>query len=182
MRKLGIWSRNKRALSPIFATVLLATIIIIFGSVAYYYATNLTSTATNNYSNSLSDSQQAIAERIGFENVVYNSSSPAKLTVYIINCGSANNVQINSVFLYDSSHNIVGAYSSSSPDSISALKPIDSAVPTPTSISSLNVGQEGYFTLGKDTSGNGISLSSGSIYTIHLITKSGSAFDYEFTP
>ncbi|MGD0072415.1 MAG: hypothetical protein ABSB71_12755 [Candidatus Bathyarchaeia archaeon] len=183
MRKLGIWSRNKRALSPIFATVLLATIIIIFGSVAYYYASNLTSTATNSYVGTLSDSQQAIAERIGFENVVYNSSSPAKLTVYIINCGSANNVQINSVFLYDSSHNIVGAYSFSD-GSISKLKPIDSAVPTPTAFTGLNVGNEGYFTvtLGKGTSGNDISLSSGSIYTIHLITKSGSAFDYEFTP
>jgi hypothetical protein len=180
--KRDIWLHDKRALSPIFATVLLATIIIIFGSVAYYYSTNLTTTATNNYSSSLSDSQQAIAERIGFENVVYNSFSPANLTVSIINCGSANNVQINSVFLYDSSHNIVGAYSFSG-GSISALKPIDSAVPAPT-ISSLNVGKEGCFTvaLGKDTSGNDISLSSGSIYTIHLITKSGSAFDYEFTP
>jgi hypothetical protein len=181
--KLGIWSRNKRALSPIFATVLLASIIIVFGSVAYYYASNLTATSTNNYSNSLSNSQQAISERIGFEDIVYNSSSPAKLIVYIINCGRANNIQINSVFLYDSSHNIVGAYSSSG-GSISALKPIDSAVPAPTSISSLNVGKEGFFivTLGKDTSGTYISLSSGSIYTIHLITKSGSAFDYEFTP
>jgi hypothetical protein len=178
LSKKSKWLLDRRALSPIFATVLLATIIIIFGSVAYYYSTNLTTTATNNYSSSLSDSQQAIAERIGFENVVYNGSSPANLTVSIINCGSANNVQINSVFLYDSSHNIVGAYS------ISALKPIDSAVQAPTSISSLNVGKEGCFTvaLGKDTSGNDISLSSGSIYTIHLITKSGSAFDYEFTP
>ena len=90
------------ALSPIFATVLLASIIIIFGSVAYYYSSNLTTTSTNNYSSSLSNSQQAITERIGFENVFYYSNSPANLTVYIINSGIANNVQINSVFLYDS--------------------------------------------------------------------------------
>ena len=55
----------------------------------------------------------------------------SKLTVYIINCGSANNIQINSVFLYNSSHNIVGVYSSNSADSISALKPINSGVPIP---------------------------------------------------
>ena len=181
MRKLSVWSRNKRALSPIFATVLLATIVIIFGSVAYYYATNLTNAATDNYSSSLANSQQSMAERIGFEYVVYNSSSPTKLIIYIINSGSANNVQINSLFLYDSSNNIVGAYSISS-GSISALKPIDSSMPTPTS--GLNAEKEAYFTvtLGKDTSGNNISLSPGSIYIIHLITKSGSAFDYEFTP
>jgi hypothetical protein len=130
----------------------------------------------------LSDSQQAISERIGFENVAYDSTSPAKLTVYIINCGSANNVKINSVFMYDSNHNIVGVYSSNSADSISALKPINSAAPIPTPISSLNVGKEAYFTLGKDTTGNDISLTPGSIYIIHLITKSGSDFNYEFTP
>jgi hypothetical protein len=177
--KLCLWSRNKRALSPIFATVLLASIIIIFGSVAYYYATNLTTTSTNNYSSTLSNSQQAIAERIGFENVIYNSSSPAKLTIYVINSGGANNVQLNSVFLYNSSHSIVGVYSFSD-GSISTLKPIDSPGPTSTS---LNVGKEAVFrvTLGKDASGNNIVLSSGSIYIVHLVTKSGSAFDNEFS-
>jgi FlaG/FlaF family flagellin (archaellin) len=174
--KRGIWSHDKRALSPIFATVLLATIIIIFGSVAYYYSTNLTTTATNSYVSTLSGSQQAISERIGFENVVYNGSSTT-LTVYIINCGSANNVKINSVFLYDSSHNIVGSpYSGNS--TISALNPIDRGTPTPTPLTGncLNVGQEGYFTVTLSTT------LPGPIYTIHLITQSGSYFDYEFTP
>ena len=158
LKKISNWSHSKRALSPIFATVLLASMIIVFGSVAYYYSTNITTNATNSYVNSMSGSQQSIAERIGFENVAYNSSSPAKLTVYIINSGSTNNLQINS------------------------LKPIDSGVPTPNS--GLNVGQEAYFTitLGKDASGNNISLTSGSIYTINLITKNGSDFNYEFSP
>jgi hypothetical protein len=181
MRTLCNWLRSRRALSPIFATVLLASIIIIFGTVAYYYSTNLTTTATNNYSNQLSSSQQAVGERIGFENVVY-SSYPAKLTVYIINSGSSNNIQIDSAFIYDSSQNLVGIFSASSPNSISSLIPIDSSGPSPSPIASLNVGKEAYFTLIENTSGNNISLTPGSIYTIHLITKSGSAFEYEFAP
>ena len=182
MGKLCALLRNRRALSPIFATVLLASIVITFGSVAYYYATNLTNSATNNYSSSLSESQQAVGERIGFENIIYNSSSPARLTIYMINSGLANNIQLNTAFLYDSSHNIIRAYSVSE-GSISQLKPITSVVPSPTPISGFNVGKEGYFTitLGKDTSGNNISLTSGLIYTIHLITKSGSVFDYDFS-
>jgi hypothetical protein len=173
--KFGVWSRDKRALSPIFATVLLATIIIVFGSVAYYYASNITTAATNNYVGTLSDSQQSIAERIGFENVVYSSSSPATLTVYIVNCGSANNVKIGSVFLYDSSHNIVGVYSGSS--QISGLSPLG----TPIVGNALNVGQEGYFVVTL-LPAPVPSLTSGSIYTIHLTTQSGSYFDYEFSP
>src|SRR5665647_3099618 len=98
MRKFDMWLHNKRALSPIFATVLLASIIIVFGSVAYYYSSNIMTTSTNNYVSTLSSSQQSIAERIGFENVVY-SPSPETLRVYIINSGGSNNVKINSVFI-----------------------------------------------------------------------------------
>jgi flagellin-like protein len=183
MQKLCVWSNNKRALSPIFATVLLAAIVISFGSVAYYYATNLTRSAANNYSGVLSDSQQAVGERLGFENILYTSSLPAHLTVYIINSGIANNIQLNTAFIYDSSHSIVGAYSVSG-GSISSLRSIDSTMPSPSPISSLNVVKEACFTitLGKDALGNDISLTSGAIYTIHLITKSGSVFEYEFTP
>ena len=121
LKRFGVWSRDKRALSPIFATVLLASIIIVFGSVAYYYASNITTTATNNYVSTLSDSQQSMTERISFENVVYDSIFPATLTVYIVNCGSANNVKINSVFIYDSNHNIVGT-----PYSGSQISPLQS--------------------------------------------------------
>ena len=173
MRKLITWSLNKRGLSPIFATMILATIIIVFGTVAYYYSSNLTSSATNSYTNSMSTSQQSISERIGFENVLYDSSS-GKLTVYLINCGSANNLQIDSIFIYDSSHNIVGQPFSG--NQILPLQPIDRGTPTPTPITGnrLNVGQEGYFTVTSN------SLLSGSIYTIQLITKNGSSFNYEF--
>jgi len=174
MGKLDIWSRDKRALSPIFATVLLASIIIVFGSVAYYYASNITTTATNDYVSTLSDSQQAMSERIGFENVVYDQSSTT-LTVYIINCGSANNIKINSVFIYDVSHTIVGVYSTQ----ISGLTSIDGAVPITSN--SLNVGQEGYFIVTL-VPVPVPPLTAGSMYTIHLVTRSGSYFDYDFVP
>jgi hypothetical protein len=174
LRKFGVWSRDKRALSPIFATVLLASIIIVFGSVAYYYSSNITRTATNDYVNTLSDSQQAMSERIAFENVVYDQSS-ATLTVYILNCGSANNVQINSVFLYNSGHSIIGVYSGAQ---ISELSPMETPIGK-----ALNVGQEGYFTVTLVPAPIP-PITSGSIYTytIHLVTKSGSSFDYAFKP
>jgi hypothetical protein len=170
MRKLCNWLSNRCALSPIFATVLLASIIIIFGSVAYYYSSNLTTTATNNYVNTISNSQQALAERIGFENVVY-SSSPATLTICIVNSGSANNLKINLVFIYDASHIIVGAYSGT-PNPISTLKSIDGGAAIVGN--SLNMGKEGYFTVALSSS-----LTSGS-YSVHLVTQSGGTFDYEF--
>jgi archaellum component FlaF (FlaF/FlaG flagellin family) len=181
LKRFVVWSRDKRALSPIFATVLLATIIIIFGSVAYYYSSNITTVATNNYVSALSDSQQSMTERISFENVVYDQSSTT-LTVYIFNCGSTNNVKINSVFIYDSNHNIEGTpYSGSQ---ILPLQPIDERAPTPTPITgnALNVGKEAFFDVLNVKSTSGTPLNDNSIYTIHLITQSGSHFDYDFSP
>jgi hypothetical protein len=172
LRKFSSWSHEKRALSPIFATVLLASIIIAFGSVAYYYSSNLTRNATNDYVKTLSDSQQAMSERIAFENVVY-SSSPNTLKIYVLNCGSANNIKINSIFLYDENHAITGG-SPYSGSTISVLKTIEED--TPIADNSLNVGKEGYFTVTLSTS------LVDPFYTIHLITQSGSYFDYDFSP
>jgi hypothetical protein len=163
---------NKFGLSPIFATVMLAVIIIFAGSLAFYFSTNLTTTATNQYADAISDTQQSLSERVGFENVVY-TSSPLKLEVYVINCGLANNLQIDIVFIYDSSHRIVREpYSGSQ---ISSLYQIDTGIPI--TDNHLNIGDEGYFYV--NLSG---SLTQGSLYTLHLITKNGSSFDYDFVP
>ena len=174
MGKNSIWSRNRRALSPIFATVLLATIIILFGSVAYYYANTLTTNTTNNYVKNVSDNQQSISERIGFENIVY--TSPTTLTVSIINSGDRSNVTVDNVFLYDSNHNIVpgSPYTGSQ---ISPLYPIAGGSQSPIAIPSLNAGEEAYF----NVTITGTILNSNTIYTLHLVTGSGSYFDHEFT-
>lgn len=143
---------------------------------------NLTTTATNNYSSTLANSQQSTSERISFENVVYtNSGNSGTLKVYIMNCGSANNIQIGSVFLYFTSNNtLVGPpnqsneVKSSGGSLVFPLFKIDSGASIQSN--SLNRGNEGYFTVL-----SGI-LQYGTPYTIHVITQSGSSFDYEFTP
>lgn len=170
--KLSRGSRSKRALSPIFATVLLAAIVILFGSVAFYFSNNLTTTATNNYVSTLSSSQQTISERIGFENLVY-SKNPLSLTIYIVNSGSQNSLQIGSVFVYNSANQIVGYNSTVSP-----LRSIDGNALIANNW--LNVGQEGYFSaILTSTTGTINSLPSGS-YTVQVITTRESTFDYQF--
>jgi len=174
------YALDNHALSPIFATVLLAAIIILVGSATYYFSSNLTTNATNQYVNTISTSQQALSERLGFENVIYTSSPPT-LSIYVINYGIANNIQINSVLIYDSNNNLVGTpYSAVGPSpQISKLYPIATTSPSPTPISNnaLNVGQEGYFTVTL-----GAPLVHGAIYTIQVYTKNGSSFNYVLAP
>ena len=87
-------------------------------------------------------------------------------------------MKINAVFIYDTNHAIVGVYSGNS--QISAFYPITSVKPSPTPITgnALNIGKEAFFVITL----SGPPLTVGSIYTLHVVTQSGSAFDYEFTP
>jgi hypothetical protein len=161
-------------------------IVVVFGSFAYYFSNNLTNNATNNIVSSAATSQQSIGERLAFENVVYNqSSSPKTLTVYVLNCGISNNLQIDSLFLYNSgnsTHTLIAYYPrtayyhASKTPGIADLK-------TGKTISSLNVGEEGYFTVSLSPTPLGsVPNLKGSICDVHIVTKSGSAFDYEFAP
>ena len=168
MRKSLNWLRYRRGLSPIFATMILATIIIVFGTVAYYYANNVTTATTNNYVKSSSVSQQSIAERISFENLIYNPGA-SSISIYVLNSGLANNLQINTFLLYNQSANdaIVG-----NPMALSSLTDLN----TGKAITSLNIEEEGFFTV------TNVPNLGNSAYTVTLLTVSGSAFSYEFTP
>ena len=176
MVSFRLWSKNRKGLSPIFATVILVAIVIVFGSVAYYYASNLTNATTNNYVNTLSSNQQAIGERISLENVFYNQSA-STLTIYIINSGLTNAVKTSSVFIYDSNHNIVGSpYSNSQ---ISGFYSINSGTLLPNA--GLNAGQEAYINVYNVQQSTGTNLTPGSTYSCQITTQRGSVFTYEFT-
>lgn len=154
-------SFSKRALSPIFSTLILAAVVVIAGTAAYIYATNATTTATNQYIDSTTANQQAISERIGFENVAYDPSTQA-LTVYIINCGNMPNLKITGLIIFNDADNSLLEY-----HHVTALYDID----TGTQIESLNLRQEAKFTvtlqepLPED-------------FRIRIVTRRGNSFDY----
>jgi len=173
--------RERKALSPIFATMILAAIVISLGSVAYYYVNNVTTNNTNQLKDNIADSQQIISERISVENVKYidNSaiipSTPDQLKIYIINSGIENAVIPRYVFIYNSNNVLIDYVTASQ------LKKIDS--PYPTITGGLNVGKEAYFTadLLHSNGGGKFSLSSPSTYLLHIVTENGAGFDYVFT-
>lgn len=186
--KISMFKVNKKGLSPIFATLILVAIVIVFGATAYLYATNVTSATTNQLTGEMGTNQQSISERIGFQSAYFiqsDSSNPSfspnpspTLTVYVINSGTVS-LQITGALLhiYDN-HELV------STKAANITTAIRSAVPTPdanlkylngaSEVQTLNPGQEGYFVL---KLAPGTSLSYGS-YSIQIITSSGSSFEY----
>jgi hypothetical protein len=159
---------NRHALSEIFSALILSSIVIIFGAFAYYYASTAATTATNNYVTTATNDQNALSERIGFENVVYTSTSGSgTLIVSIINCGSTS-LQVKFWFVYDNQNQLVDTNHDVPP-----LTPLPGSQIAPDE--SLNVGKEGYFTVTLTPA-----LTPGTTYRVDLITARGSSFDYTF--
>jgi flagellin-like protein len=175
---------DRRGLSPIFATVILVAIVVVFGSLAYYFSSNLTNNATNNYVGSVATSQQSDGERLAFENVIYTPSSlssPATLKVYVLNSGISNNLQIDTIFIYNSnssSHTLLAYYSHTKFNSPGVVD-----LNTLTPRSGLNIGEEGNFTVTLNPTSLGpVPSLKGTVCDLRITTESGSAFDYEFAP
>ena len=161
---------NRRALSPVFATMMLVAIVMVCGSVAFFFSNNMTKNATDEYLSNLSASEQSISERMSFQHVQYNPVSQT-LTIYLLNYGTTNDIKLNSLILYDQEHKIVGGpYDLTS----TALRPIDDGDVILSN--SLNSGDEGYFAVTLTTS------LEDELYRINLITQSGAVFVNNFIP
>ena len=173
IRKKGLLSRNV-ALSPIFATLILVAIVAVCGAITYLTVGTLTTASNENYRSTAQNDQAAISERIGFQNLEYDAVSN-NITVCIINCGKADDLQVQYLFLYNITNNeqeLIGYY----------VDPIMIGIDEDITENSLNILQEAYF----DFSLNALSpplesnLGADTIYLLRLITQRGSDFDYRF--
>ena len=160
------------ALSPVFSTLILVAIVVICGTIAYVSADNITSTNTDTFVSTAKNDQAALSERIGFENVAYDSVSN-NLTVCIINCGKVDDLQIQYLFLYNITNNqqeLIGHFTD----------PILVGLGESITLNNLNILQEAYFEVNLSALSPPLELTLGSdtIYLLHLITQRGSGFDY----
>jgi len=155
--------------------VALTTLIITAGVVAagisvLYWAYSWGTVANQEYSETISSSQNATQERIAFEYSAYSASS-SQLTVYVINCGVVDDVGIARVYIWDSSSQLIGTFT---PDGYGLMAILDNGVPMPIEDNVLGVGDEGYFTVTL-----GPVLDPGS-YAFRVVTERGRNFDGSF--
>ena len=171
-RKLIRFFVDKRAVSVALSTMIITAGVIAAGITVLYWAYGVGNVADRQYSPSVSNSTSALGEQLGFEYTTYPVSS-GSLYVYLINCGTSNNLTIAHVYLWSStfvqilptkSWNLSPLYYTATP-----LKPI------PASTGGLGIGREGYFIL------SGLSLSSGTYYNLRVVTGRGSNFDEAFS-
>ena len=170
-RKIQSLLFDKRAISVTLSTLIITAGVIAFGIAVLYWAYSWGNVANQQYASTVAQSQSAIQENIAFEYIDY-SQIDKQLTVYLINCGKSNNVEIAAIYIYDSSSKIVGSYHSDTSQGI----PLTFFDHTKTS---LDVGVEGYFTF--DWNAPITQDITSYYYTIRVVTERGRNFDGSFS-
>jgi len=152
--------RNKRAVNVVISSVILTCAVVAISFVVLVWAQYRSSSYSEQYGEAIDSDIAKLKERLAFEYVFYDRSG-SKLTVYIMNCGTIDDVTVQTVYVSNATWRL--SFSSIS------LKFLNG-----TPAQSLKKGSEGYFILSP------LSLTSDAIYYVKIITGRGSTFETTF--
>jgi hypothetical protein len=152
---------NKKAISTIIGTVILTAGVLAMGIAVLYWAQGWGKIATKEYSETIANQAKAVQEKIAFE---FSSYSTGTLTTYVIQWGTATDVTIVRIFIWDYLHNPITTINNPSVYNLAASRDAP-----------LNPGQEGRITM------SGLpNLPSGAYY-MRIVTARGRTFDGQFS-
>jgi len=161
LRKIWKMLHNKRAVSAVISNVILVGAVIAVSFVVLTWTQYQSSAYNDKYSEAMNADIAKLNERLAFEYVFYDEGN---LTVYLMNCGTIDNVTIQTVYVRNN------IWFETFPKSQINLKFLNE-----TSTESLSIGEEGYFVLSSLDD-----LVAGTSYSVRVVTGRGSTFDYTF--
>jgi hypothetical protein len=162
LRKIWKLLRERRAVSTVVSNVILAGAVIAVSFVVLFWAQYRSSAYNAQYSEAMNADIARLKERLAFEYVFYSGGN---LTVYLMNCGTIDNVTVRTVYVKDAT----GA-----PIQVSSSITLMQFNGTQIADKDLDRGEEGYFVL------SSLSLSTGASYSLRIVTGRGSTFDHTF--
>lgn len=148
---IRLFSKNKTGVSAVISNIILIAAVIVVGMATLAWVQSQSADYQKTQTGVVNQDVSQLQERLSFEYVSYGNPT---LTVYVLNSGTINGLNVTSIQ--------VGA---NPPVSVTNLHLLDG-----TSVKSLNIGQDGYFTANIGT------LNPGTTYTIKVITSRGSSF------
>ena len=161
LKKVWKLLHERRAVSTVVSSVILTGAVIAVSFVVLFWAQYRSSAYNEQYSEAMNADIARLKERLAFEYVFYGGGN---LTVYLMNCGTIDNVTIQTVYVKNST------WFKTFPKSEIGLKFLND-----TGAQDLDMGEEGYFVLSPLSD-----LMSGKSYSIRIVTKRGSTFDHTF--
>lgn len=146
---------NRRGISAVISNLILMGAVIAVGFAVLAWSQYQSSSYNSLYGNAIKADMDQLRERVSFEFIYYDATANA-LNVYLMNSGTIGEVIVASVYVGDSSY--------ASP----TLFPLND---TDTPISSLDIKQEGFFSIYPSPA-----LELGKNQPIMIVTGRGSSF------
>lgn len=153
--------RNRRAISTVISNIILIAAVIAVGFAVLAWTYSTSSSYVDQYGSTVNSDIDMLRERVAFEYIFYNNTTPKSLFVYLMNCGQVDKVNVTTAYVSNSSW-------------LATFSDIQLKFLNTTQTSYLNAGQEGYFVL------SSITLQTGSSYTVKIVTWRGSIFESTF--
>jgi len=153
---------DKRAVSNVISATILTGVVIALSLSMFAWAQGRTSVYNSEYRETVDAETAKLKEKLEFEYVFYGNPSD-DITVYLLNCGTIDDVEIQNVYVSNST------WLQNFPTP--SLKLLND-----TPIQDLDVGEEGYFVLSPLST----NLKRGAYYCVKVVTVRGVTFDSNF--
>ena len=164
LRKVWKLLRGRRAVSVVVSNVILTGAVIAVGFVVLFWARYRASAYNEQFGEAMNADIARLKERLTFEYVFYNRSE-SKLSVYLMNCGTIDNITIQTVYIRGTTGALIQVNSNITLWHFNGTQITDY---------DLDRGEEGYFKLSSPY------LVLGASYSVRIVTGRGSTFDYMF--
>jgi len=166
VRKISRIIFDKRAVSNVISAVILTGVVVALSLAVFGWAQSRSSDYNKEYSDTIDAETVKLQEKLAFEYVYYEDNSPKNLSIYLLNYGTIDDVQIKTVYVYDNSGTL--GFEPFSEPPLYLFQSWDE-------ISELDRGEEGRLVLTLPDPG----LSSG-YYGVRVVTERGATFDTNF--
>jgi len=147
------------------SATIMTSVVIALGLSVFTWAQARASDYNSDFSETVDTETSKLKEKLAFEYIFYdNRSSPPNLTVYLLNCGTIDDIKIKTVYIYDRYNNLKEVFSD---------PPLYSFQGSPEIPQDLDIQGEGCLVLPLSSSLSGL-------YNIRIMTVRGATFDTDF--
>jgi len=153
---------NKRAMNNAVSATIMTSVVIALGLSVFTWAQARSSDYNSEFSETVDTETSKLKEKLAFEYIFYNDTS-GNLTVFLLNCGTIDDVKIKTLYIYDSS---------STPIQIISDPPLYSFQGLDIPDQDLDIQEEGCLVLSADLPND--------FYNIRIVTVRGATFDTDF--
>jgi len=165
IKKISRILLNKRAMNNAVSATIMTSVVIALGLSVFTWAQARSSDYNSEFSETVDTETAKLREKLAFEYIFYDGTSSSNLTVFLLNCGTIDDVKIKTVYIYDRSNDLIEFFSKPRLYSFQGLDEIPDQ--------DLDIQDEGRLVLH-------LSFWLSGFYNIRIVTVRGATFDTDF--